>query len=107
MAQTGLSTFFCLASFLLILFLAPPTRFFAAWTAPTEDRRPTYLVGGLILAFAAVLFVPAIYTYFGLAGPARPVFFIVGVMLALWFASLSLAYRWRLLDRLLGLHYLR
>jgi len=64
-------------------------------------------VGGLILAFAAVLFVPAIYTYFGLAGPARPVFFIVGVMLALWFASLSLAYRWRLLDRLLGLHYLR
>ena len=106
-AQTGLSTFFCLASFLLILFLAPPTRFFAAWTPPIADRRPTYLVGGLILAFATVLFVPAIYTYFGLAGPAPPVFLIVGVMLALWFASLSLAYRWRLLDRVLGLHHLR
>jgi cation-transporting ATPase E len=106
-AQTGLSTFFCLASFLLILFLTPPTRFFAAWTAPTADRRPTYLVGGLILAFATVLFVPAIYTYFGLAGPSGPVFVIVGVMLAIWFASLSLAYRWRLLDRVLGLHYLR
>ena len=106
-AQTGLSTFFCLASFLLILFLAPPNQFFAAWTAPTADRRPTYLVGGLVLAFAAVLFVPALYTYFGLAGPALPVFFLVGVMLALWFASLSLAYRWRLLDRVLGLHYLR
>jgi hypothetical protein len=35
-AQTGQSTFFCLASFVLILFLAPPTRFFAAWTQPTD-----------------------------------------------------------------------
>ena len=39
-AQTGLSTFVCLASFVLILFLFPPTRFFAAWTPPraTDDR---------------------------------------------------------------------
>ena len=29
-AQTGLSTFFCLASFVLILFIAPPSRFFAS-----------------------------------------------------------------------------
>jgi cation-transporting ATPase E len=31
-AQTGLSTFVCLASFVLLLFLAPPARFFAAST---------------------------------------------------------------------------
>ena len=43
-AQTGLSTFVCLASFVLILFLDPPTRFFAAWTPPTADRRPAVLV---------------------------------------------------------------
>jgi cation-transporting ATPase E len=106
-AQTGLSTFFCLASFLLILFLAPPNRFFAAWTEPVGDRRPTYLVGGLIVAFGTVLFVPALYTYFGLAGPSRPLFVIVGVMLALWFAALSLVYRLRLLNRVLGLDGLR
>src|SRR5690349_23111281 len=28
-AQTGLSTFFCFASFIMILFLAPPSRVFA------------------------------------------------------------------------------
>ena len=39
-AQTGLSTFVSLASILLILFLEPPARFFAAWTRPTGDRRP-------------------------------------------------------------------
>ena len=59
-AQTGLSTFVCLASFVLILFLAPPTRFFAAWTPPTGDRRPAVLVVVLVVAFAAVLFVPAL-----------------------------------------------
>ena len=102
-AQTGLSTFVCLASFVLILFLAPPTRFFAAWTPPTDDRRPAVLVAVLVAVFAAVLFVPALSTYFGLTGPARPVFTTVLPALVLWFAALSAAYRFRLLDRVLGL----
>ncbi|GAA2634547.1 HAD-IC family P-type ATPase [Paractinoplanes durhamensis] len=106
-AQTGLSTFFCLASFILILFLAPPNKFFAAWTAPTPDRRPTYLVCGLIAAFGAILFVPALYTYFGLTAPARTMFALVLVMLTFWFAVLSLAFRLRLLDKVLGLDHLR
>jgi cation-transporting P-type ATPase E len=102
-AQTGLSTFVVLASFVLILFLFPPVRFFAAHTAPTADRRPTVLVGALVVVFAAVLFVPALSDYFGLTGPAAPVFTAVLPALVLWFAALSAAYRWRLLDRLLGL----
>jgi cation-transporting ATPase E len=102
-AQTALSTFVCLASFVLILFLAPPTRFFAAWTSPTSDRRPAILVAGLIVAFTAVLFIPALSNYFGLTGPARPVFQVVLPALALWFVALNAAYRLRLLDRVLGL----
>ncbi|HEX8509093.1 MAG TPA: HAD-IC family P-type ATPase, partial [Propionibacteriaceae bacterium] len=43
-AQTGLSTFVSLASILLILFLAPPARVFAAWTRPVPDKRPVLLV---------------------------------------------------------------
>lgn len=62
-AQTGLSTFFCLASFVLILFLAPPTRFFAAWTRPIQDRRPAILVVVLIAVFGAVLFTSALSDY--------------------------------------------
>ncbi|MDP9794092.1 cation-transporting ATPase E [Catenuloplanes nepalensis] len=102
-AQTGLSTFFCYASFLLILFLAPPARFFAAWTAPTGDRRPAILVVALMVAFSAVLLVPALWSYFGLTGPAGPVFEVVLLSLVPWFAALSLAYRYRVLERLLGL----
>jgi cation-transporting P-type ATPase E len=102
-AQTGLSTFVCLASFVLILFLAPPSRLFAAWTTPTTDRRPVLLVAALVAVFGAVLFVPALYTYFGLAGPSGPLFLIVGLALVLWFAALTAAFRMRLLDRALGL----
>ncbi len=102
-AQTGLSTFVCLASFVLILFLAPPTRFFAAWTPPTDDRRPTVLVVVLVVAFVAVLFTPTLSNYFGLTGPAPPVFTAVLPALLLWFVALSAAYRYRLLDRILGL----
>jgi cation-transporting ATPase E len=102
-AQTGLSTFISLASFVLILFLAPPTRFFAAWTPPTGDRRPAVLVVVLVAVFAAVLFVPPLSNYFGLTGPAPPVFNTVLPALVLWFAALTAAYRFRLLDRVLGL----
>jgi cation-transporting P-type ATPase E len=102
-AQTGLSTFFCLASFVLILFLAPPIRFFAAWTPPVADRRPTVLVAALLAAFCAVLFIPTLYNYFGLTAGNSFVTGVVGIAVALWFATLSLAYRFRLLDRALGL----
>lgn len=102
-AQTGLSTFVSFASFALILFLLPPTRFFAAWTRPIADRRPAILVCVLVGAFVAVLFTPALSDYFGLTGPATPVFIAVLPALLPWFASLSAAYRWRVLDRALGL----
>jgi cation-transporting P-type ATPase E len=102
-AQTGLSTFVSLASFVLILFLVPPTRFFAAWTRPVPDKRPAVLVAVLVAAFAAVLFVPALSDYFGLTGPAAPVFVAVLPALVLWFAVLTVVFRARLLDRLLGL----
>ena len=57
----------------------------------------------LVAAFAAVLFVPALSTYFGLTGPAPPVFHTVLPALVLWFAALTAAYRFRVLDRVLGL----
>jgi cation-transporting ATPase E len=102
-AQTGLSTFFCLASFLLLLFLAPPARFFAAWTRPTGDRRPAVLVAALVAVFLAVLFVPALYNYFGLtAGNSFVLTVVLGALLP-WFAVLTAAYRFQLLDRVLGL----
>ncbi|BAL87049.1 putative integral membrane ATPase [Actinoplanes missouriensis 431] len=103
LAQTGLSTFFCFASFGLILFLAPRSRFFAAWTTPTKDTRPALLVLGLCIVFSAVLFIPFLWQYFGLTGPSRPVFLVVVPALLFWYGTLTVVLRYRVFDRLLGL----
>jgi len=101
-AQTGLSTYVSFASFILILFLRPPHRLFASWTRPTSDRRPAVLVAVLVVVFVGVLFIPALSDYFGLTGPARPVFTAVLPALVIWFVALTAAYRFRVLDRMLG-----
>jgi cation-transporting ATPase E len=102
-AQTALSTFVSYAAFLLILFLRPPSRFFASWTRPDGDRRPAVLVVGLVAVFSAGLFVPAFTGYFGLTDAADPVFRTVLPALVVWFLLLSAVYRSRLLERALGL----
>ena len=102
--QTGLSTFVSMASILLILFLQPPARIFASWTAPTSDKRPLVLVLVLLAVLIGVLVTPALSDYFGLTGPAPPVYETVLPALAVWFLALSAAYRFRVLDRVLGLH---
>lgn len=105
-AQTGLSTFVTLASFGLILFLEPRTRFFAAWTAPNPDRKPSLLVLALLVAFVGVLYTPLLSDYFGLTGPNRLLLIAVLPALVIWFVALTAAFRGRLLARLLGLDQL-
>jgi cation-transporting ATPase E len=106
-AQTGLSTFVSLASVLLILYLEPPARMFAVWKPASPDKRPALLVLGLLTVLVAALFTPALSDYFGLTGAAPPVYTTVLPVLAVWFVLLGLAYRFRLLERLLGLQDLR
>ena len=60
----------------------------------------------LCLAFSTGLFVSWFTDYFGLTGAAEPVFLTVVPALVLWFAALTAAYRYRLLDRALGLREL-
>jgi cation-transporting ATPase E len=102
-AQTALSTFVSYAAFLLILFLKPPSRWFASWTRPDGDRRPALLVAALVVVFSAGLFWPTFTSYFGLTEAADPVFETVLPALAVWFLVLTVAYRARLLERSLGL----
>jgi cation-transporting ATPase E len=105
-AQTALSTFVSYAAFLLILFLKPPSRLFASWTRPDGDRRPAVLVAVLVVTFSGLLFVPWFTDYFGLTEAAEPVFETVLPALVLWFLVLTAVYRYRLLDRALGLDLL-
>ena len=61
------------------------------------------LVAVLVVVFVGVLFIPALSDYFGLTGPASPVFTTVLPALVIWFLALTAAYRFQLLERILGL----
>jgi cation-transporting ATPase E len=55
------------------------------------------------VGFSAILCVPVLWNYFGLMGPSKPVFFVVLPALILWYVTLTVVFRFRLFDRLLGL----
>jgi cation-transporting ATPase E len=78
-------------------------RIFTAWAPVSADRRPTWLALGLFGAFAVVLVVRATREYFGLTAPDPPVLGFPRIALVLWFGTLSLALRFRVLERILGL----
>ncbi len=86
-----------------VLFLEPPTRLFAAWRRPSPDKRPAVLVVALLIGLVLALVVPALRTYFGLTRPAVIVYETSIPLLVVWFLTLTAAYRFRVMDRLLGL----
>ncbi len=102
-AQSGLSMFVSVTAIALILFLEPPARLFTAWAPVSPDRRPAWLALGLLVALVVVLLVPATRSYFGLTAPDPPVIYMVVPAVVVWFVVLSLALRFRVLERLLGL----
>jgi cation-transporting ATPase E len=64
------------------------------------------LVAALLAVVVGALFTPAVSDYFGLTGAAPPVYTTVLPVLAIWFITLWAAYRYRVLDHLLGLRHL-
>ncbi len=102
-AQTVLSMFTSLTAFLLILFLAPPTRFFTGWTGVDRDKRPAVLAAGLLVVFLVVLLTPVTASYFSLLRPGGPELPAVVVATVIWFFVLRACWRHTVLERLLGL----
>jgi cation-transporting ATPase E len=102
-AQSGLSMFVSTTAIVLVLLLEPPHRVFTAWRPVSDDRRPTWLALGLFVAFVVVLVVPTTRSYFGLTAPDPPVVYVSAVALTAWFVTLTLALRYRLLERAIGI----
>lgn len=102
-AQTALSSFVSLASFGLILFLAPPGNFCAGWTTPSPqiDRRPAILALILALIYLFVARTPTLASYFGLVTPGGPEPLMLLIALPLWFLTLRTIWRAKLFERLL------
>ncbi|MEO8392907.1 MAG: HAD-IC family P-type ATPase, partial [Chloroflexota bacterium] len=100
-ARTALTTFTVLTGLLLVVFVQPTFTFFAGGDDLTDDRRPTYLAGGLLIAFALIVLITPLRRFFELI-VLRPADYalIVAAVLA-WMLVLRFMWKGRWLERLL------
>jgi cation-transporting ATPase E len=102
-ARTAFTTFLVLCGLMLIVFVEPPTDWFAVAEPKTTDRRPTYLAIGLALAYAAVLAIPPARDFFSFTvpGPGEAALAIGAVLV--WIPLVRLFWKRRFVERFLGL----
>jgi cation-transporting ATPase E len=102
-AKTALTSFLVFVGLLLILFVEPPVRWFAAAEPLTRDHRPGWLAVGLAVGYVAVLLVPPARQFFELELPAPREAAIVALAVLAWVMLIRTFWTRRLVDRFLGL----
>jgi cation-transporting ATPase E len=101
-AQTMLTTFSILCGLLLILFVEPPNRFFAAGNPISNDLRPTYMAIGLAVAYLALLTVPSLGQYFDIKLVSiREFLWILAAVIA-WTLIMRWIWRFKIVERFLS-----
>ncbi|MBN1137561.1 MAG: HAD-IC family P-type ATPase [Anaerolineae bacterium] len=87
---------------LLVVFVEPPTRFFAGGDQLAGDWRPTILVLGLFVVMLISPWVPALNDFFSLGGLRQPVdALIIGGITLVWMLVLRFTWKLKLFDRYL------
>ncbi len=102
-ARTALTAFLVYAGLLLIVFVEPPTPWFAVVETITRDRRPALLALVLGVGFIATLQLGVARDFFsfGLPGPRDALLVVVAV--AAWAVLVREFWRRRLVERFLGI----
>jgi cation-transporting ATPase E len=102
-AQTTLASFLVFCGLFLVIFVEPPTRWWAVASKLSEDRRPALLALGLMCCFLLFSFIDPLGAIFTLTPiPASAYALIVGAVV-LWLLLVRLAWRANLLERYLGM----
>jgi cation-transporting P-type ATPase E len=101
LARTMLTTLTTFGGLILILFAEPPTSFWAAFTEPIADWRPTILTLALGIFYILMLVVPSLREFFELA-PLRVLdWVILIVLLIVWTFAMRFIWRAQIFTRFL------
>jgi cation-transporting ATPase E len=89
---------------ILVIFVEPPSEFWAGGDDLAGDWRPTLLVLGLFVSFFAGLQIPTLRDFYGMSALRQPSDYVVIVGIAvIWTLVLRFAWRARLFERYLGI----
>jgi cation-transporting ATPase E len=102
-ARTAVTAFFVYAGLMLLIFVEPPHRWLAVIEPISPDRRPTWLAIGLGVGFLIVLLVPPFRDFFNLYPLGLREAGVVLAALGGWTALVWIFWRWRFVDRFLGI----
>jgi cation-transporting ATPase E len=106
-AQTLLTYFLTVCGLLLVMFVEPPSRFWAVGDELSSDRRPTWLTIALLVGVLLIAFVPALSELFDLR-PIEPLdMVVVGVAAVVWVFLVRWAWNRHWLERFLGINSVR
>jgi cation-transporting P-type ATPase E len=102
-AQSALTSFLVFAGLVLVVFVEPPAAWLAVIEPQSPDRRPTILAVGLAALYLVMLAVPAGRTVFALHPLGVMELGIVLVALVAWAVALHAVWRYRVVERFLGI----
>jgi cation-transporting ATPase E len=103
LARTAVTAFLVYVGLLLVVFVEPPVKWLAVIEPVSPDRRPTWLAGALAVAFVIVMAVPPFRAFFNLYPLGLREVLVVLAALAGWTALVWISWRWRFVDRFLGI----
>jgi cation-transporting ATPase E len=96
--QTSLATFLLVTGLLLIIFVEPPTRWWAGGDSLSGDWRPTVLASSLLVIYVVVLAIPSLRSFFELqALSIWNILLIIAAAFA-WLVMVRLIWRRNLLE---------
>jgi cation-transporting ATPase E len=102
-AQTSLTFFTLFAGLVLVIYVEPPTEFFAGGDVVGGDLRPTILTVGLFFGFIIAMLIDPIRHFFEIL-PLPPLAYLgIGGTVIIWALVLRLVWREEWLERFLGL----
>ncbi|MBF2003293.1 MAG: HAD-IC family P-type ATPase [Synechococcales cyanobacterium M58_A2018_015] len=101
-AETALVTTQIMGGLLLLPFLKPPTPAWVGGEPLSRDRRYSILAGLVFLAYAVILAVPRLRSFFELYPLQWLQYLGIGLVVILWALTVRFTWRNALLDRFLG-----
>ena len=102
-SRTILTTVTTLAGLVLIVFVEPPTQFWAGGDEYSGDWRPTIVAIGLAILYIIILLVPSLRETFELTELHRRDWIIIFSVVAMWTMVQRLMWRAKVFDKLLRL----
>ena len=100
-ARTGLTTITVLCGLLLIPFVEPPTAWWAGGDEFSGDWRPTLLAAGMLGAYALVMALPVLRSFFELVLLGGWDYLVLGAVAAVWALLQRWIWRTQLFERLI------